>query len=46
MRLTVQAPAQLRSAIPPRSPLALQLDRARELLNRDEVDAARQLSLG
>jgi superfamily II RNA helicase len=46
MRLTVQVLRQLRSAIPPRSPLALQLDRARELLNRDEVDAARQLSLG
>jgi len=46
MRLTVQVIRQLRSAIPPRSPLALQLDRARELLNRDEVDAARQLSLG
>ena len=46
MRLTVQVLRQLRSALPPRSPLALQLDRARELLNRDEVDAARQLSLG
>jgi superfamily II RNA helicase len=46
MRLTVQVIRQLRSAIPPRSPLATQLDRARELLNRDEVDAARQLSLG
>ena len=46
MRLTVQVLRQLRSAIPPRSPLATRLDRARELLNRDEVDAARQLSLG
>ncbi|HZL99738.1 MAG TPA: DEAD/DEAH box helicase, partial [Planctomycetota bacterium] len=46
MRLTVQVIRQLRSAIPPRSALATRLDRARELLNRDEVDAARQLSLG
>jgi superfamily II RNA helicase len=46
LRLTVQLLRQLRSTIPARSPLALLLDRARALLNRDEVDAARQLSLG
>jgi superfamily II RNA helicase len=45
-RLTVQLLRQLRSAVPPRSPLAVLLERSRELLNRDEVDAARQLSLG
>ncbi len=45
-RLTVQLLRQLRSAVPPRSPLATLLERSRELLNRDEVDAARQLSLG
>ncbi|MGQ0553979.1 MAG: DEAD/DEAH box helicase [Planctomycetota bacterium] len=46
MRLTVQLLRQLRSTLPPRSPLAGLLDRARDLLNHDEVDAARQLSLG
>jgi superfamily II RNA helicase len=46
MRLTVQLLRQLRSAVPPQSPLANLLDRTRDLLNRDEVDAARQLSLG
>jgi superfamily II RNA helicase len=46
MRLTVQLLRQLGSALPRRGTLALLLDRARDLLNRDEVDAARQLSLG
>jgi hypothetical protein len=46
MRLTVQLLRQLRSAIPRHGTLALLLERARDLLNRDEVDAARQLSLG
>ncbi|MHC5210227.1 MAG: DEAD/DEAH box helicase [Planctomycetota bacterium] len=46
MRLTVQLLRQLRSALPRDSTLSLLLDRARDLLNRDEVDAARQLSLG
>jgi superfamily II RNA helicase len=46
LRLTVQVLRQLRSAVPADTPLATLLDRARDLLNRDEVDAARQLSLG
>ena len=46
MRLTVQLLRQLRSAVPRNSPLVKTLDRARDLLNRDAVDAARQLSLG
>lgn len=46
MRLAVQLLRQLRGALPRSSPLILRLDRARDLLNRDEVDAARQLSLG
>ncbi len=46
LRLTVQLLRQLRSAVPRGSPLSETLDRARQLLNRDEVDAARQLSLG
>jgi superfamily II RNA helicase len=46
MRLTVQLLRQLRAALPRTSPLVPLLDRARDLLNRDEVDAARQLSLG
>jgi len=46
MRLTVQLLRQLRSAIPRGSPLVKLIDRTRDLLNRDEVDAARQLSLG
>ena len=46
MRLTVQLLRQLRGALPRGSPVILTLDRARDLLNRDEVDAARQLSLG
>ncbi|HTE07075.1 MAG TPA: DEAD/DEAH box helicase [Planctomycetota bacterium] len=45
-RLTVQLLRQLRSTVPPKSPLATLLERSRALLNRDEVDAARQLSLG
>jgi superfamily II RNA helicase len=46
MRLSVQLLRQLRGALPRSSPLIVTLDRARDLLNRDEVDAARQLSLG
>ncbi len=46
MRLAVQLIRQLRGALPRASPLLPVLDRARDLLNRDEVDAARQLSLG
>ena len=46
MRLTVQLLRQLRGALPRGSPVINMLDRARDLLNRDEVDAARQLSLG
>jgi superfamily II RNA helicase len=46
LRLTVQLLRQLRSAVPRHGTLALLLERARDLLNRDEVDAARQLSLG
>jgi superfamily II RNA helicase len=46
MRLAVQLIRQLRGALPRSSPLVERLDRARDLLNRDEVDAARQLSLG
>jgi superfamily II RNA helicase len=46
MRLTVQLMRQLRAALPRTSPLVPLLDRSRDLLNRDEVDAARQLSLG
>jgi superfamily II RNA helicase len=46
MRLTVQLLRQLRGALPRNSPLVKTLDRARDLLNRDAVDAARQLSLG
>ncbi|MCB9898418.1 MAG: DEAD/DEAH box helicase [Planctomycetes bacterium] len=46
MRLTVQLLRQLQSALPKTRPLVKVLDRARQLLNRDEVDAARQLSLG
>ncbi len=46
MRLTVQLLRQLRGALPRGSALVATLDRARDLLNRDEVDAARQLSLG
>jgi superfamily II RNA helicase len=46
MRLTVQLLRQLRSALPRSSAVVPLLDGARDLLNRDEVDAARQLSLG
>ncbi|HEX5010967.1 MAG TPA: DEAD/DEAH box helicase [Planctomycetota bacterium] len=46
MRLTVQLLRQLRGALPRGSAVINTLDRARDLLNRDEVDAARQLSLG
>ena len=46
MRLTVQLLRQLRHALPRNHELATLLDRARELLNRSEVDAARQLELG
>jgi superfamily II RNA helicase len=46
MRLTVQLLRQLRGALPRGSPLIATLDRSRDLLNRDAVDAARQLSLG
>ena len=46
MRLTVQLLRQLRAALPKSSKLVKTLDRARMLLNRDEVDAARQLGLG
>jgi superfamily II RNA helicase len=46
MRLTVQLLRQLRSSLPANSPLIQNIDRARDLLNRSEVDAARQLSLG
>jgi len=46
MRLTVQLLRQLRGALPSGHPLITSLDRTRELLNRDAVDAARQLSLG
>jgi len=46
MRLTVQLLRQLRGALPRQAPVIKVIDRARDLLNRDEVDAARQLSLG
>jgi superfamily II RNA helicase len=46
MRLSVQLLRQLRSAVPRDGTLSGLLERARDLLNRDEVDAARQLSLG
>ncbi len=46
MRLTVQLLRQLRGSLPAGSPLMRPIDRARDLLNRSEVDAARQLSLG
>jgi len=46
MRLTVQLLRQLRGSLPASSPLIQNIDRARDLLNRSEVDAARQLSLG
>ncbi len=46
MRLTVQLLRQLRHALPRDHDLGQLLDRTRDVLNRDEVDAARQLSLG
>lgn len=49
MRLTIQLLRQLQHALPreeAKGPLGLLLGRTRELLNRDAVDAARQLSLG
>ena len=49
MRLAVQLLRQSRHALPPelrKGKLPMLLERARELLNRDAVDAARQLSLG
>lgn len=46
MRLTVQLMRQLRQSLPEKHPLMPIVDRARDLLNRSEVDAARQLSLG
>lgn len=46
MRLTVQLLRQLRGGLPHDAPLVKTLDRARDLLNRSEVDAARQLTLG
>ena len=46
MRLAVQLLRQVRHALPRQHPLLKTLDRARDLLNRSEVDAARQLELG
>ncbi len=46
MRLTVQLLRQLRHALPRNHALGTLIDRARDLLNRSEVDAARQLELG
>jgi superfamily II RNA helicase len=46
MRLAVQLLRQVRHALPRQHPLVKTLDRARDLLNRSEVDAARQLELG
>lgn len=46
LRLTVQLLRQIRGVLPPSSPLLKLVDRTRDILNRDEVDAARQLNLG
>jgi len=46
MRLSVQLLRQLRHALPRQHALVKTLDGARDLLNRGEVDAARQLGLG
>ncbi len=46
MRLSVQLLRQIAHALPKDSPSVKLVHRARDILNRDEVDAARQLSLG
>lgn len=46
MRLTVQLLRQIAHALPKGDPQIKLIHRARDVLNRDEVDAARQLSLG
>ncbi|MEW6745796.1 MAG: DEAD/DEAH box helicase [Planctomycetota bacterium] len=46
IRLTIQLLRQLRKALPVRSDLAEKLGRCVEIINRDVVDAKRQLELG